>query len=141
MSRVNFINIIKSVFLGVFIGICLHLYAGSHNTFGEWLYIALISGIIGFVIGGITEVATAFLPVSIARPKVYFLINGLIAVVVAAIVFLLINRFFGTKSMTNDDILKFVLIIMIMNLANILDYFMYKRANKKLKMYKERIEE
>lgn len=141
MSKINFINIIKSVFLGAFIGICFHLYTGSHHTFLEWLYIVLISGLIGFVIGGITEAATAFLPISIARPKIYFLINGLIAIVVAAIVFLLINRFFGTRSMTSEDILRFVIIIMIMNLANILDYFMYKRANKRLKAYKKRIEE
>ena len=139
MSKINFINIMKSFFLGVFIGICLN--AGSHNTFWEWLYIALIGGLIGFVIGGITEVATAFLPISIAKPKIYFLINGLIAVGVAVVVFLLINHFFNAKSMTTEDIVKFVMIIMIINLANILDYFMYKRANKKLKIYKERIEE
>ena len=38
-------------------------------------------------------------------------------------------------------ILLLVLPTTLINLANILEYFMYKRANKKLKIYKERIEE
>ena len=100
----------------------------------------MISGLIGFVIGGITEVATAFLPISIAKPRVYFSINGLIAIVVAAIVFLLINHFWGANGITKDEIVTIAIIIMIMTLANILDYVMYKKANKKLKIYKERIE-
>lgn len=140
MSKVNFINIIRSSFLGVFIGICFNLYISSHYTFTEWFYFALISGLIGLVIGGITEVATAFLPISIAKPRVYFSINGLIAIVVAAIVFLLINHFWGTNGITKDEIVTIVIIIMIMTLANILDYVMYKKANKKLKIFKERIE-
>lgn len=122
----------------MFIGICLHLYLGGHYT--EWLVNAVIGGAVGFVIGGITEVATAFLPISMAKPKTYFLINGLIAIVVAAIVFFLFNRFFGTNGITKENILLFAGIIMIINLANVLDYVMYKKANKKLKIYKERIE-
>lgn len=137
-ERINYKNILYSVGIGVTIGLSSRLLVnGDWNT--EAVIInALFSGLIGLLIGVITEVVLARLPIRFAKPLTFFLINLSIALFITGAI-LLSAYFFVVEGMTASDIMKVLLCaFFIILLANLFDYYRYKKANKQLTAFKEK---
>ncbi|MFD0674680.1 hypothetical protein [Cohnella sp. GCM10027633] len=133
----NLVNVVKSFFLGLFLGVVLLFYDSADATFKYRALTLLASGSIGFVIGLITEWLTAILPISLARARMYFLINNLIALGVTTI---LMGAMYAIASGAEGNEGEFVpvlfLVLGIICIANLFDYAMYRRAQKKLRTFK-----
>lgn len=137
MDKLNFINIIKSFFLGAFIGFILQFRVYTDQELAYRAMAVLASGSIGFLIGLVTEWLTAILPISLARVRTYFLINGLLALVVTSILMLVLDGIAGSSTMQQlpfAPALGFVLAIVA--IANLLDYSLYRRTQRRLERYK-----
>lgn len=145
MEKVNFKNIIKSYFLGIFICIVILLFQLKDNTetsASDIYLILLASGSMGFIIGLITERVTSILPISIAKPRNYFFINNLIAIGTTALIMLFSTILIKGNIARKKEFIPLVLIIIgIVFIANIMDYMMYQRAQSQLKKYKELIKD
>jgi len=140
MEKIQLENIIKSFFLGIVIGIIMQfVYAADAPAFSR-LIMVLVSGSLGFVIGFITEFITAVLPIRLAKPLIYFGINGIIAILVTSLIML------ASILLTRDDRVRVVeflpqlgTVLVIVCFANLAEFFLYRRAQKKLKLYQEQI--
>ncbi|WP_372631159.1 hypothetical protein [Cohnella sp.] len=137
MEKINGKNVIKSFFLGLFIGVILQAYDPANLSIFDRVVSVLASGIVGFVIGFITEGLTARLPIRIANARTYFFINNLIALVVTAVIvgFLILipNRALENQGQWLPVILT---VLGIVCAANALDYWMYRRTQAKLESFK-----
>jgi uncharacterized protein YacL len=138
MENIHFENIVKSFFLGLFIGVILQFYDRADALFEDWLLRVLASGSVGFIIGFITEWLTSILPIRMANARMYFFINNLIALAVATIV--MASPFIMATSRDKVSIGEFtpilLLVLGIICIANLFDYGMYRRAQHKLKSFK-----
>jgi len=142
MEKINGKNVIKSFFLGLFIGVILQAYVPADLSIFDRVVSVLASGIIGFVIGFITEWWTARLPIRIANARTYFFINNLIALVVTAVIVGFLILIPGRRPEIGDQWLPIILIVLgIVCAANALDYWMYRRAQEKLESFKAGIRE
>ncbi|PKM49147.1 MAG: hypothetical protein CVV02_17365 [Firmicutes bacterium HGW-Firmicutes-7] len=138
MEKIHLKNIVKSFFLGIFIGIVLLFYDNGFDTTTDKFLLLLTSGGMGFIIGFITEGVTSILPISIAKPRNYFFINNLIALVVTSVIMLVSIMLTNNKMESYRDIMPVIGIVLgIVFLANGIDYMMYYRAQNKLKIFKE----
>lgn len=134
----NFGNVVKSFFLGVGIGVLLQLgmlfRPGSDaSDAGSWAIALAASGMIGLVIGLVTEWLTALLPIRLARTRTYFLINGGIAVVVTAAILLLARTVVGGGFASAEWWSTLGIIVLIVTIANVADYAVYARTNARLR--------
>ncbi|CAM4372040.1 uncharacterized protein YacL [Paenibacillus endophyticus] len=137
MEKINLENIIKSFFLGIFMGIVLQFYDRTEVLVSYKILTILASGSIGFIIGFITEWLTAILPISIANARVYFFINNLIALVVTIFILAALMLITSSDMEIKQQFMKVLLIVLgIICLANLFDYLMYRRAQNKLKTFK-----
>ncbi|WP_139990599.1 hypothetical protein [Paenibacillus paridis] len=137
MENINFENIIKSFFLGILIGVILQFYDHTDMPYAFKVMAVLASGSIGFIIGLITEWITAILPISLANARTYFFINNLIAVIVAALIMASLIVITSSTMENKESFLPIVWIVLgIICIANLFDYLMYRRAQKKLKTFK-----
>lgn len=140
MEKVNLVNIIKSFFLGIFIGIVLQFIQLKDDVVVSASYrylMILASGSMGFIIGFITEGVTSILPISIAKPRNYFFINNLIAIVATALIMVFSMIVTNGKMENKKEFVPMLLIVLgIVFMANIVDYMMYHRVQNKLKIYK-----
>lgn len=138
MEKINFNNVIKSIFLGAFIGMVLQFADNSDTSVPFGLLRILAGGGVGFVIGFITEWVTAILPISLANPRNYFFINNLIALAVTSSI-MIFSIFITQKEISGlSEFMPMMGIVLgIVLVANVLDYFMYIRAQNKLKLFKE----
>jgi uncharacterized protein YacL len=143
MDNIHFENIMKSFFLGLFIGVVLQFYDRSDVTFEHQALRVLASGSIGFMIGFITEWLTSILPIRMANARMYFFINNIIALAVTAIImaasFVMVTSSEAKNAEEFTPILSIVLGIVC--LANLFDYLMYRRAQIKLRTFKASIED
>lgn len=142
MEKIHLENVIKSFFLGLFIGIILQFYGHAEVLFKYKVITVLASGSIGFIIGFITEWLTSILPIRMANPRIYFFINNLIALVVTA--FIMASLIMVTSSEMEDrgEFMPVILIVLgIICIANLIDYMMYRRAQNKLKTFKTLIKD
>lgn len=137
MEKVNLKNIIKSFFLGIFIGIVLQFNVDVNVSASYRFLLLLTSGSLGFIIGFITEWVTSILPISIAKTRNYFFINNLIALVVTALIMVFSIMVTNGKMSGIREFVPIIGIVLgIVFMANILDYIMYHRVQKKLKLFK-----
>lgn len=93
----NIGNVVKSFFLGLGIGLVVLVLTSDAGTIGLRLLSVLASGGIGMLVGLVTEWLTSLLPIRLARPRTYFLINGAIAVIVTAVIMLTLMAFSGWR--------------------------------------------
>ncbi|MBD8000391.1 hypothetical protein, partial [Oerskovia gallyi] len=84
----NFRNVVNSFFLGLGIGVVMLVANAGAGDPGMWALTVLASGGIGLLVGLVTEWLTSLLPIRLARPRTYFLLNGLIALVTTAAIML-----------------------------------------------------
>lgn len=137
MDKIHLENIIKSFFLGLFIGILLQFFNDTDVLFEYKIVTVLASGSIGFIIGFITEWLTAILPISIANSKIYFFINNLIALIITTIIMLsLVIIADGQMDKQGEFIPILSIVLSIICIANLFDYMMYRRVQHKLKTFK-----
>jgi len=138
MEKVNLENIIKSFFLGIFIGVILQFYVNVTVSASYRFLLVLTSGGIGFVIGFITEWLTSRLPISLANPRNYFFINNLIALAVTALIVTAAMVVTGSEI---ESIREFIpvlsIVLVIVCAANIGEYIKYRRAQNKLGRFKK----
>ncbi|MEK5057140.1 hypothetical protein BK126_17540 [Paenibacillus sp. FSL H7-0326] len=137
MEKIHYANIIKSFFLGLFMGVILQFLDTSDTAFTYRAMVVLASGSIGLIIGFLTEWVTALLPINIANPRTYFFINNLIALLVTAcimITFYMLSR--GEIENRGEFTTSLLIVLAIICIANVLDYVMYRRAQKRLERFK-----
>ncbi|MGL4820510.1 MAG: hypothetical protein ACRC5C_11115 [Bacilli bacterium] len=141
MSKINESNIIKSFFLGAFIGLLLQFGEREQATFTYRLLVILSSGGMGFLIGFLTEWITARIPISIANARNYFLINTVIALGVTTCVMIAALLVSGEASKDVSFLPVLSVVLAIVTIANVVDYLFYARAQRKLKVLQERLKE
>lgn len=142
MERVNFENVIKSSFLGVFIGVVLQFNVDGSVAWTDRLIMVLASGGMGFVIGLITEWLTLRLPINLANPRNYFFINNMIALVVTASIVSVAMVVTGTETRQNTEFAPILLVVLgIVCAANIMEYLAYRRTQTKLRTLKKMLKE
>lgn len=138
MDKLNLESIIKSFFLGGFIGLVLQVSLLDQLSFRERVMMILISAAIGFIIGFITEVITALLPISIAKHWTYFLINSLISLIITAIILYLTVYISSNDQRSTQNIpLVISIALVIVFFANMIDFILYLRVQRRLINYKE----
>jgi hypothetical protein len=139
MEKVNLENIIKSYFLGIFIGIVLQFVPLKDNIEAStsYSYLKLLaSGSLGFIIGFITEWVTSKLPISLAKPRNYFFINNLIAIIATALIMVFSIMVTNGNIESIKEFAPILLIILgIVLVANIADYMIFYRTQNQLKKY------
>lgn len=137
MEKINRVNIVKSFFLGMFIGGVFQW--GSDGGF--WtpgtLLVLTASGMIGLVIGWITELATSMLPISMAKPRIYFLLNGVISLIVTGAMIFFSLTIAGGPEAAGEILSMLWPILAIVLAANVGDYIIYQETQRRLKKYKE----
>lgn len=137
-EKIDFKNILYSVGIGAMIGMSSRLLISNNWEFKAIVINALFSGLIGLLIGVVTEVVLALIPFRIAKPFTFFLINLFIALFITGAI-LLFSYFYIVEGMTSSDIIKVLLVaFFIILLANLFDYHRYKKANKHLTAFKEK---
>ncbi|MDQ6422003.1 hypothetical protein RB620_21465 [Paenibacillus sp. LHD-117] len=142
MENIHFANIIKSFFLGLFIGVILQVYDNSDVLFEYKVLTVLASGSIGFLVGLITEWLTSILPIRMANARMYFFMNNLIALVVTTIIMASLIMITSSKMVSKGEFAPLLLIVLgIICIANLFDYLMYRRAQNKLKRFKDEFNE
>lgn len=142
MENVHFENVIKSFFLGLLLGVILQFYDNSEALFAYRVLTVLASGSIGFLIGFVTEWLTSKLPISMANARMYFFFNNLIALAVATIIMVALFAIAGSETEGIESFVPVLAIVLgIICIANLFDYFMYRRAQAKLRHFKSMIED
>ncbi|WP_138754537.1 hypothetical protein [Paenibacillus sinopodophylli] len=137
METIHFENIIKSFFLGIFMGIVLQFYDHADMLIGYKVLTVLASGSIGFIIGLLTEWLTAILPLSMANARMYFFINNLIALLVTTCIMASLLWITSSDIENKQSFVPTLSIVLgIICIANLFDYMMYRRAQNKLKTLK-----
>lgn len=137
MDNINLVNIIKSFFLGLFIGAILQVYDRSDVELSYRVLSVLASGSIGFIIGFITEWLTSVFPITMARARTYFFINNLLALIVTTIIMICLTLINSKQVDSELKLLPILWIVLsIVCIANLFDYMMYRRAQKKLQAFK-----
>lgn len=137
-NKVNIHNIFYSIYIGLFIGALIQLFKGQ-NSSGPFIIsvvMVLISGLIGLVIGSITEFLTSLLPVSMASIHRYYVVNNTIAVVVTLCVLTSLHGLLNLSLSTKEDVYMLVSICFIVSLCNLLIYIKHKKLNKQLSQYR-----
>ena len=127
----NIGNVVKSFFLGLGIGLVVLVLTSDAGTIGLRLLSVLASGGIGMLVGLVTEWLTSLLPIRLARPRTYFLINGAIAVIVTAVIMLTLMAFSGWRGAGMWRLI--VVVLAIVMVANIVDYLLYRRTMARLR--------
>ncbi len=138
-KKINIRNCLLSACIGLIIGI-LSIYSADSLTFKQGIESLLRSGSLGLLIGTVVEAITALLPISIAKPKSYFFINNLLAVFVTFLVVLITSSFYQVDFSDYKYQRFLILILLIVFIVNILEYYYYIRTNKKLDRFKRSIE-
>lgn len=134
----NFRNVVNSFFLGLGIGVVVILANAGAGDPGLWALTVLASGGIGLLVGLVTEWLTSLLPIRLARPRTYFLLNGLIALVTtAAIMAGLAALAAGTGIGAQGDVQGWWpvvgLVLAIVVVANVADYLVFRWTRARLR--------
>lgn len=142
MEKIHLDNIIKSIILGLFIGVILQFSDNTNIKFSYRVLAILASGCVGFFIGLVTEWLTAILPISMANARTYFLINNLIALIVTTVIMMSLIIITNSEMVKKGEFISVLLIVLgIICLANLSDYMMYRRAQNKLRKFKAMIKD
>lgn len=136
----NFRNVVSSFFLGLGIGVVVILANPGAGDPGLWALTVLASGGIGMLVGLVTEWLTSLLPIRLARPRTYFLLNGLVALVTTAAIMLgLAGLAAGTgagagpQGAARDWWPVVGLVLAIVVVANVADYLVFRWTRARLR--------
>lgn len=136
----NFRNVVSSFFLGLGIGVVVILANPGAGDPGLWALTVLASGGIGLLVGLVTEWLTSLLPIRLARPRTYFLLNGLVALVTTAAIMLgLAGLAAGTgvgsgpQGDARDWWPVVGLVLAIVVVANVADYLVFRWTRARLR--------
>lgn len=133
----NFRNVVNSFFLGLGIGVVVLLVDPgdpADGALGLKVLSVLVGGGIGLLVGLVTEWLTSLLPIRLARPRTYFLLNGLIAVVTTAAIMLgLVALAVGVAGGTRGWGPVVGLVLAIVVVANVADYLHYRWTATRLR--------
>jgi FtsH-binding integral membrane protein len=141
MEKIHIQNIIKSYFLGILIGIVLQ-FNDIELTGSDRILIILSSGMMGLSIGFVTEWITSKIPISLAKPLNYFLINNMIALIVTTCIMLFALATIRSELNNISEFLPILgIVLVIVFVANLGDYILFLRAQNKLKIYKGKLKE
>lgn len=142
MEKINAGNVIKSFFLGLFIGLILQGMDHTNALISYKVMTVLASGSIGFIIGLLTEWLTSLLPIGMAKAGTYFFINNCLALVVTTILLSSLLLAAGGEVERKVGFLPVLLMVLgIICIANLTDYVMYRRAQHQLNSFKARMKE
>lgn len=136
----NYANVGKSLLLGLGIGVVLIVVTPGEGTALLRVASVLASGGIGLVVGLVTEWVTSLLPIRLARPALYFAINGAIAVITTAVILgtlLLVAG--GSAAEGWGSVLALVVGIVVV--ANVADYLLYRRTLRRLRRLQAGLED
>ena len=137
MDKIHLESVIKSFFLGLFIGIVLLFYHDAEAALAYKTVTVLASGSLGFLIGWLTEWLTALLPIRIANSRTYFFINNLLALIVTTFIMASFMLITGSAVEDMGQFMPTLLIVLgVVCVANLGDYMMYRRAQHKLQVFK-----
>lgn len=126
--------IAKSGLLGLIIGTVLAVIGSAGTTPLERVVTVLLCGIIGLAIGTVTEWLTSLLPTRIARTATYFVISAAIAITISAIVTAALIAI--SPGVVGYHLWAIPLIVVtIVGIGNLVDYQMYRRAQRRLAAY------
>jgi len=136
LDKINYRSLVTSFGIGVAISCSFQLQLMESIELKSFLMVAFAGGGIGFLIGAFAEVITALLPISLAKPKTYFMISGGIGLGLTMSVLILSKLML--KEAMGIDVFRSVVIIAvgIVVVANVLDFRHYKKANDHLEAYK-----
>lgn len=137
LEKINIKNIIYSVYLGLFIGGGIQLYYGQHKHITLFMLVLLISGVIGLIIGTVTEFFTTMLPISIASTNKYYIFNNMIAIIVIFLVLGSISQFIDVTKYPHNSIKMVIFICSVIFICNLIVYVKHRRINKMLENFKK----
>lgn len=142
MENIHLENIIKSFFLGLFIGVILQFNDHSEVLPKYQVMSVLASGSVGFLIGFITEWLTSNLPIRIANARMYFFINNLIALVVTTLIMASLIWITSSTMVNKGEFVPILWTVLgIVCIANLFDYLMYRRVQHQLEIFKASIKD
>lgn len=134
MAKINTDDVVKSFFVGIAVGLALIAFAPGSADLVTRVLGVLASGAIGLLIGFVTEVLTALLPLRLARTRTYFFINNLIAIVVTTVVMLSLVALSGGAAPTPFGWWPVVgVAVSVVTVANFVDFLMYRRTQSRLR--------
>ncbi|NLF36038.1 MAG: hypothetical protein GX584_02670 [Clostridiaceae bacterium] len=132
LDKVDIKSILFSFVIGAVIGLFAQIVLNTVPDLRSLLICVLISGIIGLIIGTVISFIMALLPAKYAKPGSYFIINNLIALFVTLVAILSLY-FYGIENFNAKDlVIVLAIALVIIVTANIINYYKYKRTNKKL---------
>jgi hypothetical protein len=138
LEKIETKNILFSFVIGALIGLIAQLTLNTVSGIGLLMLWFLIGGAIGLVAGTAIEFVMAVLPVTIARPVTYFLLNNLVALFFTAVAVIALYCF-GIENFTGTDLAAVLAIaVVIVIMANGLHYYKYRNLNKNLVSYIEK---
>ncbi|MHA7133107.1 hypothetical protein [Oerskovia turbata] len=135
----NFQDVVKSFFLGLGIGVVVLVANPGAGSLGLRALTVLASGGIGLLVGLVTEWLTSLLPVRLARPRTYFLLNGLIALATTTAIMLgLVALAGGMETAGRDAAARgwwpvVALVLAIVVVANVADYLVFRWTRARLR--------
>ena len=131
--KIDYKNILKAVFAGILVGIVFFLTDSENEKI-----VIVQSGLLGLIIGTLTEVVTALLPITMANPKNYYLISSILSLVFSSVIITLFSTFWLDQSFIPAYILLRILVVfIIIIIIEMIAHFNYIRSNNKLKRYQE----
>lgn len=137
LKKINYMNIFKSLFLGIFVGAVVIAYLNGYESAQVFMLQLLLSGVAGLLIGAVTEIITALLPIDIAKTSTFFFINNMVAIITTVfILFVTFTIIGGNMKEVSLEIL--IISCILIAIANVIDYLMYKNTNRKLQDYQKK---
>lgn len=127
-------SILGSFWIGVTITIISMFTLNTEITTGIIIIGIAVGGGFGLLIGFIVELICLLIPISMAKTSLYFLVNNMIALVVAVCGLFLARTYLIAGSGRDMDLGTVVIItVIVIIVANIIDYLRYMMTNQKLK--------
>lgn len=127
-------NVWKSSLVGLVVGLLLQLGAATGTGLADRLGTLLACGAAGLVVGLVTEWLTSLLPARYARTGVYFAVNNLVALAVAAAATLtLVALESGALGTAREWWPVLVVVLVVVAVANTVDYLAHRRTGARLR--------
>lgn len=141
MDKMNFNDVVKSFFLGMFIGFVLLWFSPAPLDVKEAVTTVLSSSSIGFIVGLLTEWVTAQLPISMAKKWVYFAVNNTVALLVTLLIMSVLFFMMPKERLGIREALPILMMILVLvSAGNLVDILAFKKSNKQLEAYKTHVQ-
>ena len=139
LNKINMKNVYYSFFIGAIISMTSRYILLKDFTLIFDAVSFFISGLLGLTIGFLVEIFTALLPLKLAKMKLFFLINNLMAIFIT-VIFLIVFYLSGLIQTTKPQLYKVLIIAaVIIALINFFDYLNYRATNRKLQKFQKQL--